>query len=61
VRYSITRYGGENAGKIFQEATGRHTGFELGMEGKGLIDITLDMGIACIRTGYPVTLALTHI
>jgi len=48
----------ENAVKIFQEATGRHTGFELDMEGKGLIDITLDTGIACIRTGYPVILAL---
>jgi proline dehydrogenase len=43
---------------IFQEAAYRHTGFELDMEGKGLIDITVDTGIACIRTGHPVTLAL---
>ena len=48
----------ENVHKIFQEATGRHTGFELDMEGKGLIDLTVATGIACIRTGYPVTLAL---
>jgi proline dehydrogenase len=48
----------DNAITIFQEANVRHTGFELDMEGKGLIDITIDMGIACIRTGYPVTLAL---
>jgi proline dehydrogenase len=48
----------DNATKIFHEATGRHTGFELDMEGKGLIDITIDTGIACVRTGYPVTLAL---
>ncbi len=48
----------ENAGKIFHEARTRHTGFELDMEGKGLIDITVDTGIACIRAEYPVTLAL---
>ena len=45
-------------GTLFQEAANRHTGFELDMEGKGLIDITIETGIACIRTGYPVTLAL---
>lgn len=48
----------ENTGKIFGEARARHTGFELDMEGKGLIDLTIDTGIACIRAGYPVTLAL---
>ncbi len=48
----------DNAITIFHEATVRLAGFELDMEGKGLIDITIDTGIACIRTGYPVTLAL---
>jgi len=48
----------ENASKIFQEAKNLHTGFELDMEGKGLIDSTIDMGISCTRNGYPVTLAL---
>jgi proline dehydrogenase len=48
----------ENTRKIFQEAKNRHAGFELDMEGKGLIDITIDTGIACIRAGHPVTLAL---
>jgi proline dehydrogenase len=48
----------ENVDTIFQEARNRYTGFELDMEGKGLIDITVETGIACSRTGYPVTLAL---
>jgi len=48
----------ENAGKLYQEAGARHTGFELDMEGKGLIDLTIGTGIACTRAGYPVTLAL---
>jgi proline dehydrogenase len=50
--------GRENAGKIFSEAKARHTGFELDMEGKGLIDITVETGVTCIRTGYPVTVAI---
>ncbi|MEI7432632.1 MAG: proline dehydrogenase family protein [Methanomicrobiales archaeon] len=48
----------EHTRTLFREATDRHTGFELDMEGKGLIDITVDTGIACIRIGHPVTLAL---
>jgi proline dehydrogenase len=48
----------ENAGTIFREAHDRYMGFELDMEGRGLIDITIETGIACARTGYPVTLAI---
>lgn len=48
----------ENTRTILREAQNRHIKFELDMEGKGLIDITIETGIACIRTGYPLILAL---
>jgi proline dehydrogenase len=53
-----SEYSLQNALTIFGEAEKRHVELEIDMEGKGLVDVTLGTAIACVRKGYPVTLAL---
>ena len=44
--------------RLARECAGAHIGFEIDMEARGLVDITLDIARSCLREGLPVTVAL---
>ena len=44
--------------EIAEKSNARKVGFELDMEGRSLVDFTLEVAVACRNAGYPVTLAL---
>ncbi len=44
--------------RLCGEARARGIGFEVEMEGRGLVETTVDAAVSCARQGLPVTLAL---
>ena len=44
--------------QLCREAHARGVGFEVDMEGRGLVETTVEAAVACARQGLPVTLAL---
>lgn len=48
----------QNVLAISKEASTRKVGFEIDMEGKSMVDFTLDAAKACQETGYPTTIAI---
>ncbi len=44
--------------RLCGEARARGVGFEVDMEGRGLVETTVEAAVACARQGLPVTLAL---
>ena len=43
---------------LARECAKANLGFEIDMESRGLVDITLDIAHSCLQEGYPVTVAL---
>lgn len=44
--------------RLCEEARAHGVGFEVDMEGRGLVEMTVEAAVACARQGLPVTLAL---
>ena len=44
--------------RLCEEARAHGVGFEVDMEGRGLVETTVEAAVACARQGLPVTLAL---
>ncbi len=44
--------------RLCEEARAHGVGFEVDMEGRGLVEATVEAAVACARQGLPVTLAL---